>query len=120
MNILSISISMVLIFNVIFNFTLATFLSPGTSCSLNDHHPTILPYLQSLSSSPTHCKHCDLFKPDRSHHCSICNKCIFKMDHHCRNIYFHINIAWINNCIGHLNLRYFLLMILYCWFSILL
>jgi palmitoyltransferase len=39
-------------------------------------------------------------KPARAHHCSICKKCVLKMDHHC---------PWFNNCIGHYNHRYFFL-----------
>jgi Uncharacterized protein containing DHHC-type Zn finger len=30
------------------------------------------------------CKKCIAPKPPRTHHCSVCNKCILKMDHHCR------------------------------------
>lgn len=45
------------------------------------------------------CNKCQRLKPIRSHHCSICNKCIFKMDHHC---------IILNNCIGMNNHRYFL------------
>lgn len=30
------------------------------------------------------CKKCDYPKPPRTHHCSVCKKCILKMDHHCR------------------------------------
>ncbi|KAJ3178095.1 hypothetical protein HK101_010157 [Irineochytrium annulatum] len=33
------------------------------------------------------CKKCGFWKPDRSHHCSSCGKCVLKMDHHC---------PWIN------------------------
>ncbi|XP_011500193.1 PREDICTED: probable palmitoyltransferase ZDHHC16 [Ceratosolen solmsi marchali] len=44
------------------------------------------------------CKKCIKPKPPRTHHCSICNKCILKMDHHC---------PWLNNCVGHYNHRYF-------------
>lgn len=44
------------------------------------------------------CKKCIAPKPPRTHHCSVCNKCILKMDHHC---------PWLNNCVGHLNHRYF-------------
>ncbi|XP_042314741.1 palmitoyltransferase ZDHHC16 isoform X2 [Sceloporus undulatus] len=44
------------------------------------------------------CKKCIAPKPARTHHCSICNKCILKMDHHC---------PWLNNCVGHYNHRYF-------------
>ena len=26
------------------------------------------------------CRRCNIFKPDRAHHCSICKRCIIKMD----------------------------------------
>ena len=29
------------------------------------------------------CYRCNNFKPPRAHHCSVCNRCIIKMDHHC-------------------------------------
>lgn len=29
------------------------------------------------------CRVCHSFKPPRAHHCSICNRCVVKMDHHC-------------------------------------
>ncbi|XP_043270931.1 palmitoyltransferase ZDHHC16 isoform X2 [Venturia canescens] len=45
------------------------------------------------------CKKCIKPKPPRTHHCSICNKCVLKMDHHC---------PWLNNCVGHFNHRHFL------------
>ncbi|XP_070609008.1 palmitoyltransferase ZDHHC16 isoform X2 [Erythrolamprus reginae] len=44
------------------------------------------------------CKKCIAPKPARTHHCSICNRCVLKMDHHC---------PWLNNCVGHYNHRYF-------------
>ena len=34
---------------------------------------------------------------------AIYNKCIFKFDHYC---------AWTNNCVGGLNLRYFIIFLL--------
>lgn len=37
------------------------------------------------------CRRCQSYKPPRAHHCSICKRCIIKMDHHC---------PWINNCVG--------------------
>ncbi|KAI5778390.1 DHHC palmitoyltransferase-domain-containing protein [Geopyxis carbonaria] len=46
------------------------------------------------------CYTCNLQKPARSKHCSICRGCISKHDHHC---------IWVNNCIGHNNVRYFML-----------
>ncbi len=30
-----------------------------------------------------YCLKCEAYKPERSHHCSICQKCVLKMDHHC-------------------------------------
>ncbi|XP_016277335.1 palmitoyltransferase ZDHHC20 [Monodelphis domestica] len=51
-----------------------------------------------------YCKKCQLIKPDRCHHCSVCNKCVLKMDHHC---------PWVNNCVGFSNYKYFLLFLFY-------
>jgi hypothetical protein len=51
-----------------------------------------------------YCEKCKEVKPLRTHHCSICNVCCFKMDHHC---------PWVNNCLGLENQRYFLLFIFY-------
>eukprot|EP00397_Hematodinium_sp_SG-2012_P019832 GEMP01020400.1.p1 GENE.GEMP01020400.1~~GEMP01020400.1.p1 ORF type:complete len:313 (+),score=26.62 GEMP01020400.1:511-1449(+) len=50
------------------------------------------------------CKWCDKYKPDRSHHCRVCKRCILKMDHHC---------PWLNTCIGFGNHKYFILTIFY-------
>lgn len=50
------------------------------------------------------CKNCGYPKPERAHHCSVCNKCILKQDHHC---------PWINACVGHHNHRYFYLFMAY-------
>lgn len=30
------------------------------------------------------CKKCIAPKPPRTHHCSVCQRCVLKMDHHCR------------------------------------
>lgn len=45
-----------------------------------------------------HCGNCELYKPDRAHHCKVCNRCVYMYDHHC---------PWINNCIGRNNYKLF-------------
>jgi len=32
---------------------------------------------------PRYCDHCHTIKPDRCHHCSMCDRCVARMDHHC-------------------------------------
>ena len=41
------------------------------------------PDIHTKSSSYRHCHYCDVIKPMRCHHCSICKRCVLKMDHHC-------------------------------------
>lgn len=53
-------------------------------------------------------------KPFRAHHCSKCNVCILKMDHHCQYAEsFFVHCRWINNCVGARNQKYFILYLLY-------
>lgn len=56
------------------------------------------------SQMPRFCRTCLILKPDRSHHCSVCNRCVLRMDHHC---------PYINNCVGQHNYKYFMNMLVY-------
>lgn len=60
------------------------------------------------SNTLGYCKVCLLPKPPRTHHCSVCDRCVFKMDHHC---------PWINGCVGYQNHRHFALFLLYVTLS---
>lgn len=50
------------------------------------------------------CKKCHSLKPPASHHCSVCGRCIARMDHHC---------PWVNTCVGYYNQKFFLQFLMY-------
>jgi palmitoyltransferase len=64
-----------ILLNVVFNYTMALITGPG--------HPPEKILFKEVASI---CKKCIAPKPPRAHHCSVCNKCVLKMDHHCREL----------------------------------
>ncbi|KAI4364581.1 hypothetical protein MLD38_020654 [Melastoma candidum] len=85
-------------------FVLTSFSDPGTVNADNVYkYLASYPY-DEIIYTQKECPTCKIPKPARSKHCSICDRCVARFDHHC---------GWMNNCIGERNTRYFMAFLLW-------
>lgn len=79
-------VGVILLYNLIYNYVMTHRVGPGYPLNIN--HAILDEYQVNKN-----CNKCSGRKPIRSHHCSICNKCILQMDRNYNMLYRSLPMA---------------------------